>query len=264
MSDNPLLGAGYVLRGLRLITQPGLRRFVLVPFLINTVLFATLGWYAYRQLDTFIDWLLPPWLEWLSWLLWPLFGLAGLLIAFYTFTVMANLIAAPFNGILAEKVESHLSGSDARVSGSASKLLRELVSALLGELRKLGHLALRAVPLLLLFVIPGANLVAPVLWILFSAWALALEYADYPMGNHSLTFPEQIKRLRERRMTALGFGGGVLLLTVIPVLNFVAVPAAVAAATIMWVEQLRPSASPTADTEHGSSADAPEDSAARG
>lgn len=241
MKDSPVKGAGYLVRGLRLIVQPGLRRFVLIPLSINTALFALLGWYLYRQLDAFIDWLLPTWLGWLNWLLWPIFGLTALLIAFYTFTLTANLIAAPFNGLLAEKVEAHLAGGDVEAAGGWSKLLRDFLPALLGELRKLAYLMLRAVPLLALFLIPGVNLIAPFLWLLFSAWALALEYADYPMGNHRLAFPQQIRRLRERRLTALGFGGATLLLSLVPVLNFVAVPAGVAGATAMWVEQWRSS-----------------------
>jgi CysZ protein len=99
------------------------------------------------------------------------------------------------------------------------------------------YFLIRAVPLLLLFLIPGVNIFAPVLWMAFSAWMLALEYADYPMGNHGLLFSEQRLKLREKRLTILGFGGAVLLLTLIPAVNFVAVPTAVAGATVMWVEE---------------------------
>ena len=64
----------------------------------------------------------------------------------------------------------------------------------------------------ILFLIPGINLAAPFLWGLFSAWMLAIEYADYPMANHMLRFPEQRKRLRRRRLLSWGFGGGSLLM----------------------------------------------------
>jgi CysZ protein len=59
------------------------------------------------------------------------------------------------------------------------------------------------------------------------------------MGNHMLRFPEQRKRLRGRRMLSLGFGGGSLLMTMIPVVNFFAMPASVAGATAMWVKEHR-------------------------
>jgi len=40
-------------------------------------------------------------------------------------------------------------------------------------------------------------------------------------------------------MLALGFGSGVTVLTMIPVLNFVAMPAAVIGGTLLWSEQLK-------------------------
>jgi len=38
-------------------------------------------------------------------------------------------------------------------------------------------------------------------------------------------------------MTAFGFGGGLTLMMMVPVLNFVAMPAAVVGATRLWCEQ---------------------------
>ena len=78
------------------------------------------------------------------------------------------------------------------------------------------------------------------LWVLLGAWMMALEYLEYPLNNHGRLFPEVRALLRQRRGLALGFGGAVLLLTLIPVLNFVAMPVAVAGATRLCVERLRP------------------------
>jgi CysZ protein len=73
---------------------------------------------------------------------------------------------------------------------------------------------------------------------------LALEYIDYPMGNHGVLFAEQRRQLRQRPMLALGFGMTVAVLTFIPILNFLAMPVAVAGATRLWVRCL--SANPAA------------------
>ncbi len=237
MKHNPLIGARYLLRGFKLVLRPGLRRFVLIPLAINTLIFSLLGWLGASQFQTLMDWLLPQssWLDFLRWLLWPLFALAMALVVFYTFTVVANLIAAPFNGMLAERVEQLLAGE--APTGDSGGLLKDLLPALLSELRKLGYFMLRAVPLLVLFLIPVINVAAPFLWLAFSAWFLALEYADYPMANNGLSFPQQHERLKGIRLIALGFGGGVTVLMMIPLLNFLAMPAAVAGATVLWHEQ---------------------------
>ncbi|HEY9199821.1 MAG TPA: sulfate transporter CysZ [Gammaproteobacteria bacterium] len=237
-----LKGFAYLLEGLRLIRLPGLRRFVVIPLLVNTLLFTGLMFAAVYGFERLLDYLLsflPDWLHWLQYLLWPLFAVSVLLILVYSFTLIANLIAAPFNGVLAEAVEKHLGGQSLEQTGNWRALLADIVPSLLSELQKLGYFGLRALPLLLLFVIPGINLAAPVLWTVFSAWMLALEYADYPLGNHGLKFRDQRPRLRGRRLLTLGFGLGVLGLMLIPVVNFVAMPAAVAGVTALWVRELR-------------------------
>jgi CysZ protein len=95
------------------------------------------------------------------------------------------------------------------------------------------------IPLLLLSWIPGLNLLAPALWLLFTSWTLALDYHDYPMGNHQLDFKQQRNRLRQHRGLALGFGGATMLATMIPIVNFLVIPAAVAGATVLYLENLK-------------------------
>ena len=237
-------GFGYLREGIGLIRQSGLRRYVAVPLLVSTLVFSAAIYFGTHWLGVLLDWLLgylPGWLNWLRYLLWPLFALTGVLVVFYTFSIITNLIAAPFNGLLAEAVEKHLTGQPLDDTGGWQALLKDVVPSILSELRKLLYFALRAAPLAVLFLIPGINLAAPFAWALFSAWMLAIEYADYPMGNHWLHFTAQRERLRGRRLLSYGFGGGSLLLTMIPVVNFIAMPASVAGATAMWVREFRES-----------------------
>lgn len=237
-----LKGIGYLAEGLRLIRLAGLRRFVMVPLLVNTLLFAALMFAAVSGFERLLEYLLgflPEWLHWLQYLLWPLFALSALVVLAYSFTLIANLLAAPFNGQLAEAVEKHLTGVALEPGGDWRALLADIVPSLWSEVQKLAYFALRGLPLLLLFVVPGINLAAPLLWTLFGAWMLALEYGDYPMGNHGLKFRDQRPRFKARRGLALGFGLAVLGLTMIPVVNFLAMPAAVAGATALWVRELR-------------------------
>ncbi len=53
----------------------------------------------------------PDWLQWLSYLLWPLAVISVLLVFGYFFSTIANWIAAPFNGLLAEQLEARLTGA---------------------------------------------------------------------------------------------------------------------------------------------------------
>jgi len=237
MRNNPVSGAMYFFRGARLIFAPGLRAYMIVPLLVNAVLFSALIYFGAGQFRELLDWLLPDWLDWLAVVLLPLFIIAALVIVFFTFSLIGNLLAAPFNGLLAEAVECHITGQPIP-GGGVKKMIADLCRTIVSELRKLAYIVIRGIPVLLLFVIPGLNLAAPIIWILFGAWMLAISYVDYPMANHGLNFPEQRRQLGQHSYLALGFGGAAMFALAIPLVNFLVIPAAVAGATILWVERL--------------------------
>jgi CysZ protein len=235
-----------MLQGLRMIVRPGLRRFVLIPLAVNIVIFSAAIWYGIGRFDALMlrmQSAMPDWLSWLEWLLWPVFLLALLVIVFYTFTLVANLIASPFNGLLAEKAEAMLTGRPLQDTGDWGRLLRELPVTLIDEARKILYAVVWSIPFLILaFVVP---LLGPVVWFLFTAWMLAVQYSDFPMGNHGLTFRAMRRTLRRHRSLSIGFGSAAAGLTMIPIVNFVVMPAAVAGATAMWVRELSTSAAGT-------------------
>ncbi|MBF0214635.1 MAG: sulfate transporter CysZ [Magnetococcales bacterium] len=238
-----LRGAGYLLTGLALLIQPGLRRFVLIPVLLGTLLFASGTWVATHYIliwSAQINDLLPSWLQWMEWILLPLLlGSVGVLL-FTTLGTLANLIGAPFNALLAQQVEIHLTGSFSSTGTTPPGLMNNIFPPIRSEIQKIFYYLARAIPLLILFVVPVVQIAAPFLWILFSSWMNAFQYADVPMSNHDLYDKEILAHLREKRMLSLGFGAASLLMTLIPVVNFLAMPAAVAGATAMWVKEWRP------------------------
>ncbi len=225
-------------RGLKLLTRPGLRRYVVAPLAINVLLFAGSGWLAYTQLDRYLAHMLPQdgWLHYLEWLVWPLAVAAYLLLVFYGFTVVANLIGAPFNSILAARVEERFTGRPPPESQRG--LMAEILPAVTGEVGKLLHFLKWAIPVLILMLIPGVNLIGSALWLLLGFWFLAVEYIDYPMGNHQVPPRDQRRLLRRHPLQAWAFGAAANLLMLIPGINLAAMPAAVAGATIWWVEGL--------------------------
>ncbi len=237
-SNNPITGAAYLLRGLELVLKPRMRRYVIVPAAINALLFALVIWLGAGWIWDFSRDLLPDWLDWLAFVLVPVFLLLSAVAVFFTFTMLANLIASPFNGMLAEAVETRLTGREAGAA-TLGKIMKDVGVAIASELRKLGYILVRLVPLLLLFFVP---VVGPMVWALFSAWMLAISFADYPMGNHGIAFPDQRRILGERRWLVLGFGLAVMAAMTVPVVNFFVMPCAVAGATVMWVEVFAPAA----------------------
>ena len=227
-------------QALSLLLRPALRRFVLLPLTVNILLFALGIWAAVHYFDVYLNYVLPPdsWLSYLRFLLWPLFTLAWILAVFYGFTITANLIGAPFNGLLAAHTEQLLTGNPPPQSPPQG--LKAIPMVLKSEGGKLWYLVSRAIPVLMLFLIPGVNLIALPLWLALGCWFLALEYGDYPLANHGVEGREQLTALKARRLDALAFGAGVMTMTLIPGLNFLAMPAGVIGATRLWLERLAP------------------------
>lgn len=251
---SPVSGAGYLLTGLKLITQAGIRKFVIIPLLINFLIFSILILLGMNYFGGLIDSVmpsLPDWLWWLSWLLWLVFGLATMVIVFYTFSVIANLVAAPFNGLLAEAVAYHLTSQKTSAPGNTGDAIKDLAPAMMAELHKLTYMLMWMIPALFLFVIPGINLFAPFIWAILSAWLLGLEYLDYSLANQGLLFKQQRQLARGQRFGVLGFGAAVTVATMIPVLNFLVMPAAVAGATAFALNRF-----PQQFTSTGNSQDA--------
>lgn len=243
MANNPLSGAGYLLQGVRLITRPGLRRFVVIPLAINVLIFSAAiyaGLQLFEGLVASLESRLPAWLGWLDWILWPLFVLVMLVVVFNGFALVANLIASPFNGLLAEKVERMLTGRPLDQGSTLASVMREIVPTLVDETRKLLYAIVLAIPFLFFLFVP---LIGQALWFVYVAWILAIQYTDYPMGNHGMKFREMRRRLGRQRGMSLGFGASAAALSMVPLVNFILMPSAVAGATAMWVRELKGSTS---------------------
>ncbi|TNF38619.1 MAG: sulfate transporter CysZ, partial [Gammaproteobacteria bacterium] len=168
--------------------------------------------------------------------LWPMFALMIIFIVFYGFTFVANIIAAPFNSLLAEKVEAKLLGRPYE-NTSVIPLWSMVRHSLMSSLHSVMYMLLWSLLILIISFIPLINVAAPVLWFVFGAWMLALEYLDYPLGNHQHFFSDVKAWAKNNSMLSLSFGSGVFVITNIPLLNFIAMPAAVAAATALWLQR---------------------------
>ncbi len=241
--DNPspfIRGFHYFLAGIGDLTQKGLRRYVVLPILANAIVFAVLIYVGIHWFGLLIHWvesLLPTWLHWLNVLLWIIFALSAIIIMAYTFTLIANLIATPFNGLLAEKAEMFERGTLHQNNDPWYAFIKDIPRDLKRQLQFIFYYLPRAILGLILFFIPLVQTIAAPLWFMFNAWMMSIQYMDYPMDNHRIEFKKMRQKLLEKRAVNFGFGCAVLLFTMVPVLNFIAMPAAVIGATKLWVKE---------------------------
>ncbi|OCG13688.1 sulfate transporter CysZ [Gilliamella apicola] len=219
-----------------------MKRFVFLPLLANIVLMSALFYWFFAVLTGMVDWGLsyvPSWLNWLGYIMVFIVILILVILFCYFFSTVTNFIAAPFNGILAEQVEAQLTGMPAPDTTWMS-LIKDLPRILNRELQKLGHYLLWAIPILLTYLIPViGQTVTPVVWFLFTAWQINIQYADYPFDNHKIKFHRMRALLKQNKVDNLMFGSLVSFFTMVPLLNLIVMPIAVCGATAMWVDRYR-------------------------
>lgn len=236
-------GVDYFFQGFQLIRTKGLKRFVFIPLAVNLVLFSIALYFLIGEIQAgilYIVDLVPDWLGWLkeaiSFFLWPLALISVLLVFALIFGTLANWIAAPFNGLLAEKVERHLTGQSLGDDGLMD-VVKDIPRTLGREFAKLIYYIPRAIGFLLLFFL--LPVIGQVLWFLFSAWMMAIQYCDYPFDNHKIPFKTMRLRLAQSRTNSFTFGTMVSVCSMIPVVNFLVMPVAICGATAMWVDDLK-------------------------
>lgn len=237
MSGSIFSGAAYLAQGLKLLHHPALRKFVLVPILVNILLFVVLTTLLIQQFNYLLDAMmlyLPAWMDFLAWVVIVVLALFVVLVYGYSFSVITNVIAAPFYGFLAERVDEMVTGR--KLEGET--LLQMIPRTLGRELRKVWYFLWRSLLILLLSFIP---LIGPLLAALWAAWSMSIQYSDYAADNHQWPFRTLRRSLMRRAQSSLGFGAVVMLGMMVPLLNILVIPAAVIGGTLLWVRELESS-----------------------
>lgn len=242
MNGNLITGAGYFFRGLGMLTDRRLRAFVILPLIANVSLFILFGAAAWSVVDGLVqatEATLPSWLGFLTWLIAPLLWLMGGLATGYLSTLIVLVLTSPFHALLAEKVEEQVTGQAVPALEGIGNAIIAIPRGVFREIRKIIYYIPLALFVLVVTFIPGLQAFAPILWFALGAWMMGLQFMDYPMDNHRLSFAEVKNACASRRLSSLGLGGMVAFVAGIPLLNLVVIPAAVVGATLMWCEELR-------------------------
>jgi CysZ protein len=238
MVITPRSGFGYFFYGLQIALSPGIRRYVLLPLLLNTLLIGGSLFYLFSNLNNVVTEIMgqvPTFLSWLNYVIWPLLVITILGTFGYFFSTLTNILASPLNGLLAEKVEAYLDGETISQTGMWS-FVKDIPRVLSREWRKQVYILPKALGIFLLLLIPGlGQTVGPVVWFIFTAWMLGVQYCDYPFDNHKIEFSLMRKQLKTRQTKVYGFGMLTSLFTTLPIINLFIMPIAVCGATAMWV-----------------------------
>jgi len=222
------------LDGGRAARAPGLARYTWLPALVSLIVIVTgltlaFGWLS--DLSVWLTGLLPGWLGFLSAVLTPLLYVLGVLLGAWLLGLLAVLISSPFLGDLSIAVER---AEFASAPEQPPSFWQGALGALGRELRKMAYYLPRLLVVFVITLIPVINLAAPLVWLLFGSWILAIQFCDYPSENRGRPFRETVTLLERHRAAALGYGACATLALSIPLVNFLLIPVAVAGGTILW------------------------------
>jgi len=231
-------------RSIRILrNNPRLLPYIIIPFLINLTVFSGA---VYLGLDFFgatVVEQLPHGDAWywaaLYWLVWTLAVLVTAVLVFFTFTVVGNLIASPFNDLLSERTEQALSGETNNEVFSISQFLSDSWRTVLMEAKKMSIFVVVMVLILPLNLLPGVgNGVYTVLAVGLTLFFLSFEYLGFVMVRKRKYFSEQKSYIFARKFLMLGFSCGVMTLLMIPFLQMLCIPLAVIGVTRLWCEEI--------------------------
>ncbi len=234
MSVKASTGVRSFVDGFAMARHPGLRHYVWLPVLVSLVVCVLGLYFAFDYLIGATNrWIasLPEWLSWLDMLLTPLLYILGVLGGTWLFGLLAVLIASPFLGAFSMALERVRFGS---APAPETSIWTDIGSSLIREARKLLYYLPRLLAVFLVTLIPVVNVAAPVIWLLFGAWTLAVQFVDYPTENRQRPFQETLRMLKSNRAAALSFGLCATGALMIPLLNFLLIPVAVAGGTLLW------------------------------
>ncbi len=218
-------------RGLALLTStPALWPYAFLPFMIGLSLFFGGFWWIAGRLSDWVQGLLQfvsslegayfSILYWISlMIIWP----AVVFALIYVIFVLSRLLAAPFHALLAERALIELEVIENRPF-RFGEWLRLSIRMIVQSLLKTGAFAAVGLVLLLLSLIPLANILAAIGFLLIAAF----DCTDYSLEAVHLTFRERIRLVRDNFAYFCGFAASLGLVFLIPGFNFFLLPAAVA------------------------------------
>ncbi len=235
-------GFSYPFRGFRFIFQhPSLIKFIVIPFAINAAVFTSGFIFFLTKLDRLLT-IVPKNDNWyfgvLYYALATVLIVSFLVIAFYVFTVIGNIIASPFNAALSEKTEELLIGPSPSSPSGVKVIMKDIVHSVGNEIKRLLFFIMWFIPIFLINFIPGiGQIIYFLLMIFYTCYALTFSFMDYSLDRRYKSFREKNRIIFSCKPRMLGFGLVCFIMGLIPFLNLFLIPVCVIAATMMYINE---------------------------
>ncbi|MEO8514733.1 MAG: EI24 domain-containing protein [Ignavibacteria bacterium] len=238
-----LFGFTYPFRSLKFFfSHSVLIKYSIAPMLINLVIYGSVFILSYYWLMGSLDkWLgienseAGFWLKFLHTALFIIGFLLLLFVCYLIFTILGNIITAPFNEEISQRVEEIVTNGN---KPGKMGFWEDAYISIKGEVQKLLFYLVILLFIFLLNVIPVAgSILSTIIGIIFSCFYNALDFLDYPMTRKKMRFRDKLRITRKGKLITYGFGFASFLLMFLPVVNVFMKPILVAAGTALFYEK---------------------------
>lgn len=237
-----LFGFTYPFRSLKFFfSHKVLIKYSIAPMLINLFIYGSIFILTYSWLMGSLEkWLgidnteAGFWLRFLHTALLIVGFLLTLFVCYLLFTILGNIVTAPFNEEISQRVEEIVTGRKEHEMG----FWEDAYISIKGEVQKLLFYFSILFFIFLLNLVPViGSVVSTVLGFIFSCFYNALDFLDYPMTRKKMRFRDKLKITRKGKLVTYGFGVTAFLMMFLPVVNVFMKPILVAAGTSLFYEK---------------------------
>lgn len=223
----PIRGGTFLLRHRRLLPL------AVAPFLLNALLYAAAVYAFFQYYNDWFSLIMerPEVWYWLGvyYVLRVLAFLMAAAVFVFSFVFVGTVLAAPFLDLLSHRTE-------VIVQGTGRDQPFQFQQVLLSILRSAGHAGLIIGILALAFPLSFLPVVGHALWLGLGWLLLAYDMSSFSMDRRAFSFRTKWRLLMSNKAGVIGFGATTFCLTLIPIIGFAMLPAAVVAGTLLFLD----------------------------
>lgn len=228
----------------RLSGKKGYKKYFILPFMLNVIVLGSIVYFSFTTLDPIISDLLKgdsTIFSILRVIIRPFLFLILAFISIFLYSIIGNIITAPFNDLLSEKVENLISGETFDEKFSISLIIQDMIRIVSNIIRLLLLVVIINLFLLFLNLIPVVGqILYSILSFMVTGFFFGFQFFDFPLERRRYVFKEKLSIAWKFKFMIVGLGTGFFLISLIPIVGFLSLNLGAAAATILFIDHVKP------------------------
>ncbi|MGV7929921.1 MAG: EI24 domain-containing protein [Spirochaetota bacterium] len=225
--------------------RKGLKGYFIIPFFINLALLSVLAWFSWTCIYPALASLIPQGDAWylavLRWMATPFLLAAFTVFLVLFYSIGGSIITAPFNDPLSARVEKLLGGKTHEESLTPRLILGDVSRMASNTVKLLVMLVVFNILILFLNLVPVAGgLIYSILSFASALFFFGFGFFDFPLERRRFVFRNKLGTLWRFRYMTMGVGLAFWVLSLVPLLGFMALNLGTIGATVLFLDHIEP------------------------